>query len=357
MQFRGHPRALLAQRVPFGDGGGETLRQRILVAHDRRELGRGGGAFGQYLALTNAQEIAFARQHMELPAQIFQGDLVVDENAAEQLARLLEKSANLIERIERRIRRRIARQFQQSIVGAQRPLVQSRMGGERGPIGLVMDQILGEKVIYFARCSLGQARPKQIRIGGNLVANAAPVRLKFVKGENRARLGPALHLCVEIVAQPEQQSFFEGHSLLFLERLGDFQRGTNRDHDAGCLLHLPQHPEPKRRKTTNTRVFDYRQGCAAELRLEELFRAPPILRGDGRTVPAGIEETPIMPTGTRRSQEFVMKMHECDGLEIAARIARIGDHEMFGRPAAEFHQSPRNCAGAAAMHSENNDDI
>ena len=52
-----------------------------------------------------------------------------------------------------------------------------------------------------------------------------------------------------------------------------------------------------------------------------------------------------------------MKMHECDGLEIAARIARIGDHEMFGRPAAEFHQSPCYCASAAAMHSENNDDI
>src|SRR5271167_1243693 len=167
----------------------------------------------------------------------------------------------------------------QSVVGAQRPLVQSGMGGERGPIGLVMDQIFREKVIYFARCSVGQARPKQIRIGGNLVANAAPVRLKFVKGENRARLGPALHLRVKIVAQPEQQSFVEGHSLQFLERSGDPQGRTNRDHDAGCLLHLPQHREPKRRKTANTRVFDYRQGRAAELRLEE--NRPPS-RPDGR---------------------------------------------------------------------------
>src|SRR5271155_1456784 len=88
--LRGDRRALLAQRVAFCEGGGEPLRQRFLVAHGRLqrpfglaeryfgqlvarrefgqgrrlflqllgELSRGDSTFGQYLALTNAQEIA-----------------------------------------------------------------------------------------------------------------------------------------------------------------------------------------------------------------------------------------------------------------------------------------------------------
>lgn len=52
-----------------------------------------------------------------------------------------------------------------------------------------------------------------------------------------------------------------------------------------------------------------------------------------------------------------MKVHECDGFEMAARIVFVGGQQMGGRRAAELHQGPRNRASAAAMHPENQDDL
>lgn len=104
------------------------------------------------------------------------------------------------------------------------------------------------------------------------------------------------------MAQPEQQAFGERQAIPLPERMGHVQRRPDRHHDTGGLVHLPQHVDPEEDEATNTRVFEDGQRGAAELGLEELFRAPFIIDGDRRTIPFRIEETPILPTGAGRGQ-------------------------------------------------------
>ena len=191
LQFRFDPRALVAQCVAFGNRAGESLRERFLVPPELAERFFGLAARARrvrpwrrrFRPAFRCDDRARDRVRSPLqgprPADLRGPDLVIDEQAAEHLARWLEQGANLVERLKRGVGRRMARQFHQRLVGGKRPFVHVGMGGEGDVTVRVMDEIAGPVSRFVVRslavglsfrrtfAILTAVRPRLIRPSGN----------------------------------------------------------------------------------------------------------------------------------------------------------------------------------------------
>jgi hypothetical protein len=115
-----------------------------------------------------------------------------------------------------------------------------------------------------------------------------------------------------------------------LERLGDFDRRTDRHDEAGRDPFLGADLEPERHEPAHPRVFEHEARTAAEFRLEQhlgaLLESPRL----EAAVPVEIERLPVVPFAAGACEQFVMEHHEGHDSQWPRGLLGLEPSNVFG---------------------------
>ena len=141
-----------------------------------------------------------------------------------------------------------------------------------------------------------------------------------------------------------------------LQGCSDVERIANGRYDHGFGAERAYRLDPERHQTAYPGILQHEQPAVAKLFTKHRLGAFAKLAGDGRAVPIRIESSPIVPSGPRGRQDFIVHIRNRLGFQESGLIvARNGPHQGSRQVASHEVQQASDERSAAAVHAGNQD--
>ena len=162
---------------------------------------------------------------------------------------------------------------------------------------------------------------------------------------------------IEHVPQPKQQRLWQCKAVPPSQRISYLKRVSERQKCDTSHPHFFQYGREEREEPAYSWIFDDKKRFVAKFVDDDFFYLLAVSLRCTRTNPLRIKSSPVMPIGSSRCQQIVMRVRQRSAFPEATRIAGVSWQQSLwpGRPKGTDHARKRG--RSAPVHSQDEDGL